>query len=60
MGRKRQPPKRYAVTGVVPTNDGKVVFRNRRYHLANLSDEDLAFLKQFPEEFPYLTTGSKK
>ena len=31
-----------------------IEFRGRRFDLANLSDEDTAYLLQFPEQVPYL------
>lgn len=55
MAKVKNEPKKYGVKGLELADHMPMEFRNRTYDLANLSKEDLAYLKQFPEEFPYLT-----
>ncbi|GAB3177599.1 hypothetical protein GCM10027291_41710 [Telluribacter humicola] len=46
---------RYAVKGLQTLDRMPVVFRGERYDVANLSEQELTYLRQFPEAFPYLT-----
>ncbi len=55
MAKDKNSSKKYGIKGLEIADHMPVQFRNRTYDLANLSMEDLQYLKQFPEEFPYLT-----
>lgn len=45
---------RYQVVGLTPADTMPIDFAGRVFDLAALSDEDLAFLRQYPDQVPYL------
>ena len=48
------PAKNYQVVGLKLAKTMPIDFQGRIYDLADLSDDDLKFLLQFPEQVPYL------
>lgn len=47
----------YTVIGLQCSESMPISFQGRDYDLAQLSDEDLAYLLTFPEQVPYLRAG---
>ena len=67
--RQRQPPKMtseaatvpaYEIVGLQRLDTMPIEFNGRTYDLASLSDEDAAYLLQFPEQVPYLRALDSK
>lgn len=52
------PPKNYEIVGLQPTDQMPVGFNGRTYDLANLTEEDAAYLLGFPEQVPFIKPAS--
>jgi hypothetical protein len=48
------------IVGLQPAESMPIEFDGRRFDLANLSAEDEAFLRQYPDQVPYLATDNSQ
>ncbi|RYC69791.1 MULTISPECIES: hypothetical protein [Spirosoma] len=58
VGLAPPPPRPYSIIGLTPAATMPIDFEGQRYDLANLTESELSYLLQFPQQVPYLQTDN--